>query len=230
MRPRLVEEALKQPLLQVALDFVDLEEALRVAQRVVEAGAHIVEIGTPLVKSRGVEALEKIKAIAKRNMVVADLKTVDATKLEFSPYLSRGVDGVTILGIVDDDVVEEAVKICDEANVALIADLMYIADPVNRALRLADIGVDIVSLHVGVDVQKKRGVTARELLKEVSEIASSKVIVMVAGGIKPSEAAMFASHGARIIVIGSAITKSQDPYSATATALNSLKQVSGPFI
>lgn len=224
MRPRLVEEARRRPLLQVALDFVDLDEALKIARRVIEAGAHIAEAGTPLIKAFGVLAVDKLKSVPGGFMVVADLKTVDAVRLELSPYLERGVDGVTVLGIVDDDVIEEAVSICREAKRALIVDMIYVRNPVDRALRLIDIGVDVIALHLGVDVQRKRGVTAKELLREVSEIAASDAIVMVAGGIKPSEAGLFASHGARIIVIGSAITRSQDPYTATVTALNSLKE------
>ena len=78
-------------------------------------------------------------------------------------------------------------------------------------------------MHLGVDVQKKRGLTARELLREVAEVAASDVIVMVAGGIKPHEVEVFVSHGARIIVIGSAITRDLDPYKATLTALSILK-------
>lgn len=223
MLPKLTKKAKEQPLLQVALDFIDLDEAVGVALKVIEAGVDVIEVGTPLIKTYGLQALDKIKLITKNNLVVADLKTVDATKLEFTPYISRGVDGVTILGIVDDEVVEEAVKICREAKVALIADLMYIHNPVDRALHIADLGVDIVALHVGVDVQKRRGVTAKELLKEISEISSSGVVVMVAGGIKPYEVGLFAAQGARIIVIGSAITRSLDPYQATLTALNNLK-------
>jgi 3-hexulose-6-phosphate synthase len=223
--PRLVEEAKKKPLLQIALDFVDLDEALKVASRVVEAGADIVELGTPLIKAYGIQALDSIKRIAMDKLIVADLKTVDAVKLEFSPYIKKGVNGVTILSIVDDDVIEEAVKICRESGVALIADLIYISNPVNKALRLADLGVDIVALHVGVDVQRKRGVTARELLKEVSEISASGVITMVAGGIKPHEVGLFVANGARIVVIGSAITRSSDPYQSTLIALNNLRSV-----
>jgi 3-hexulose-6-phosphate synthase len=221
--PRLVKEAKKHPLLQVALDFIDLEEALRIASKVIEAGVNIIELGTPLIKTHGVQAFDKLKTMAGSRFIVADLKTVDAVKLEFSPYISRGVDGVTILGVVDDDVLEEAWKICREYGVALIADLIYINNPVDRALRLADLGVDVVALHVGVDIQRKRGVTAKELLKEVSEVSASGVVTMVAGGIKPHEVGLFVANGARIIVIGSAITRSSDPYQATITALNNLK-------
>ncbi|MEM2706194.1 MAG: orotidine 5'-phosphate decarboxylase / HUMPS family protein [Ignisphaera sp.] len=225
MKSRLVEEARKKPLLQVALDFVDLEEALRVATRVVDAGAHIVEIGTPLVKTFGFLALDRIKDVSKNNLVIVDLKTVDATELEFSAYLSKGVDGVTLLGIVDEDVVQDALNLCRRYGSALIVDMIYTPNPVDKALRLAELGVDVVAMHLGVDVQKKRGLTARELLKEVAEVAASDVIVMVAGGIKPHEVVMFVSHGARIIVIGSAITRDPDPYKATLAALNILKSL-----
>lgn len=222
MRPRLVEEAKRSPLLQVALDFVNLDDALKVASKVIAAGAHVIEVGTPLVKIYGLKAVDELKNVARNNLIVADLKTADATKLEIPPYIGKGVDGVTVMGVADDEVIEEAISICREAKVALIVDLMYVQNPINRAFRLADLGVDVVALHVGVDVQKKRGITVKELLREVSEVSASDIVVMVAGGIKPHEVGIFASRGARIIVIGSAITKSRDPYQATIEALNNL--------
>lgn len=222
MRIRLVEEAKKHPLLQIALDFTNLDEAIKIAKKVIEARAHIIEIGTPLVKTYGILALDRIKNEIRNNLIVVDLKTIDATELEFSTYLNKGVDGITLLGIVDEDVVQDAIALCRKSGVALIVDMIYVPNPVNKALRLAELGVDVIAMHVGVDIQKKRGITAKELLKEISEISASGVIVMVAGGIKPHEVNTFVSYGARIIVIGSAITKSPDPYKTTLEALNTL--------
>ncbi len=39
-----------EPILQVALDFVDLSRALRAAGEAVEGGAVWLEVGTPLLK------------------------------------------------------------------------------------------------------------------------------------------------------------------------------------
>ena len=48
--------------LQVALDFVDLSRALKAAEAAVEGGADILEAGTPLIKSEGLNAVRELRA------------------------------------------------------------------------------------------------------------------------------------------------------------------------
>ncbi|MHC5039293.1 MAG: orotidine 5'-phosphate decarboxylase / HUMPS family protein, partial [Planctomycetota bacterium] len=48
--------------LQVALDFVNLKRALKVARESVEGGADILEAGTPLIKSEGLDAVRALKS------------------------------------------------------------------------------------------------------------------------------------------------------------------------
>ncbi|MCI4437917.1 MAG: orotidine 5'-phosphate decarboxylase, partial [Ignisphaera sp.] len=116
-----------------------------------------------------------------------------------------------------------AYEFCKSRNVDLVIDMIYVHNPVERAFRLADYGIEIVSIHVGVDVQRKRGITAKQLLKEVEELARSGIVVSIAGGIKPEEVDKFIEYGAKIIVIGSAITKSSNPYEATRVAVEKIK-------
>ena len=219
----ILEEARKRPLLQVALDLIDIEKAKNIAIKVVEAGADIIEAGTPLLKSFGLLAIKELKTIARNRFILADLKTVDAIALEFEPYINEGVNAVTILGLVDDDILKEAYEFCKNRGVDLVVDMIYVHNPVERAFRLADYGIEIVNIHVGVDVQRKRGITAKQLLKEVEELAGSGIVVSIAGGIKPEEVDKFIEYGAKIIVIGSAITKSSNPYEATRVAVEKIK-------
>ncbi|MEM0027192.1 MAG: orotidine 5'-phosphate decarboxylase / HUMPS family protein [Ignisphaera sp.] len=220
----LYQEAVKRPLLQVALDLIDLNAAIDVAIKSVNADVDIVEIGTPLVKSFGLHALREIRKIAREKIVLADLKTVDAMALEFNPYANEGANAVTILGIVEDDIIKDAVELCRSLGVDLVVDLIYVQNPIDRAFRLASYGVNIVNLHIGVDVQRKRGLSAKQLLREVEEISQSDILVSVAGGIKHADIDTFIQSGAKIIVMGSAITKSPDPYEATKKAVEIIRK------
>ena len=49
--------------LQIALDFVDLPRALKAARAAVKGGADILEAGTPLIKSCGLEAVRALRAL-----------------------------------------------------------------------------------------------------------------------------------------------------------------------
>ena len=52
--------------LQLALDFVDLHRAVRVAEKAVPAGVDWVEAGTPLIKSEGLDAVRELKTALSR--------------------------------------------------------------------------------------------------------------------------------------------------------------------
>ena len=49
------------PLLQLALDFLDLPLALSVSEEAVRGGVDWIEAGTPLIKSEGLEAARALK-------------------------------------------------------------------------------------------------------------------------------------------------------------------------
>jgi len=221
----LLQEAIKRPLLQVALDLTDLRQATEIASEAIKADADIIEIGTPLLKAHGLQSLREIRKIAREKIVLADLKAVDAIALEFTIYAAEGANAVTVLGIVDDDIINDAYELCKNLGIDLVVDMIYVNNPVERAFRLASYGINIVNLHVGVDVQRKRGISAKQLLKEIEELAESDIVVSVAGGIKPEEADNFVKSGARVVVIGSAISKSPDPYKATKIAIEKIRSL-----
>jgi len=63
--------------LQLALDFVELEEALGLLEKV-HSFVDIVEIGTPTIIRYGVEAVRRVKQSFPQKLVLADLKIMDA--------------------------------------------------------------------------------------------------------------------------------------------------------
>ncbi|MEV4649659.1 orotidine 5'-phosphate decarboxylase / HUMPS family protein, partial [Saccharopolyspora sp. NPDC049357] len=67
--------------LQVALDVATLEDALTLARQTAEH-VDILELGTPLIKSEGLDAIKAIKAAHPDKLVFADMKTADAGELE----------------------------------------------------------------------------------------------------------------------------------------------------
>src|ERR1700722_19002459 len=74
-------ESFRRPLLQLALDFTDLDQACKVAAA---AYPHfdLLEIGTPLIIEEGLGALQKLKARFPDKLFLADLKIMDAGHLE----------------------------------------------------------------------------------------------------------------------------------------------------
>ena len=52
---------MNHPILQVALDLLDLDRALQIAQESLDGGADWIEAGTPLIKSEGMQAIRAIR-------------------------------------------------------------------------------------------------------------------------------------------------------------------------
>ena len=70
------------PVLQVALDFLNLDRAMKAAREAAQGGADYLEAGTPLIKSEGMEAVRALRAEFPDHVIVADLKTLDAGRTE----------------------------------------------------------------------------------------------------------------------------------------------------
>ena len=70
-----------RPQLQLALDFVSLNDALRTASAV-HPHFDIAEIGTPLIIEEGLRALEELKARWPEKRFLADTKIMDAGRIE----------------------------------------------------------------------------------------------------------------------------------------------------
>ena len=76
-------------LVQVALDFVDLPRAIEIAREAVAGGVDWVEAGTPLIKAEGLDAVRELKAAFPDKLIFADLKTMDAGRIEVE-YARQG--------------------------------------------------------------------------------------------------------------------------------------------
>jgi len=211
-------------LLQVALDLDDIAVAVRIGFQAAVSPAVVLEAGTPLVKVEGLRAARILRALPQEPVVVADTKTFDTGRLEFTLAHRYGADAATVLALAPDETIEEAVSAGEELGMAVIGDLIGHPDPVEGARRLRRLGVHVALLHIGIDVQRRLGITAGQIPDLVARVREAfQGPVAVAGGVKPGEAGTLARAGAQIIVIGGAITKASDPRGAAAEAVRNIR-------
>jgi 3-hexulose-6-phosphate synthase / 6-phospho-3-hexuloisomerase len=203
---------LKKPILQVALDFVDIERALKVAEEAVAGGVDWIEAGTPLIKSEGLNSVRALRQRFPNHVIVADMKTMDAGRAEVESAAKAGANIVDVLGAASDATVKECVEAANNYGVQIIVDLIEVGDPVERARAAESAGADYIAVHTAIDVQM-RGGDPFERLKVVAN--SVGVPVAVAGGINSETAARAVESGADIVIAGGAIIKSKDARSAT---------------
>ncbi len=213
-----------KPVLQVALDFMNLPRAMKVAEAAVKGGADWIEAGTPLIKSEGLEAVRSLKKAFPNHIIVADLKTMDVGGLETEMAGKAGADVVTVLGVADNGTIEEAIRAGKKYGSRIMVDLLGVEDKVRRAKELESMGVDYLCIHVGIDQQMK-GRDPFEELKAITDEVS--IPVAVAGGINSESAPRAVENGASIIIVGGAIIKSEDPKKATEIIKKAIEEGKG---
>ena len=210
---------INEPILQVALDLLELKRAIEIAGEAVEGGADWLEVGTPLIKSEGMNAVREIKKRFRDHKVVADMKTIDTGAIEVEMAAKSGADVIIILAASDNPTIEEAIRAARKYGSEIMVDVINVPDPVARAKELEEMGIDYINCHIGID-QQMMGMDPIELLGEMVKAVS--IPVAGAGGLDAEKAAVCISKGAKIVIVGSNIVKSRN---VTESALKVRKAI-----
>ncbi|PLC68340.1 orotidine 5-phosphate decarboxylase [Vulcanisaeta sp. EB80] len=204
--------------LQVALDLTEPSLAVNVARRLCEAGAiDIVEAGTPLIKAAGIFIVSALRIACPSAEVMADLKTMDVGALEARLAIEAGASIVSVLGAAAIETIREFVNEARRLGGKSVVDMIGVKDPEGRVRELLNEGLrpDYIGLHLGIDVQRSRGLTIDELIKEAVNIKSRYGLsVAIAGGINENVAPKLRGTNIDIVVIGRAITQAENPVTA----------------
>ena len=203
---------MKKAVLQVALDLLELKRALQIAQESIEGGADWIEVGTPLIKSEGMQAIRSMRDRFPDTIIVADMKVADTGTLEVEMAAKAGANIVCVLAEADNSVIAEAVRAGRLYGIRIMADLINVKDPVSRAGELEAMGVDIICAHVGID-QQMMGKSSLELLTSLSD--QVHIPLAVAGGIDAVGAGDAVRSGADIVIVGGWIARSADVTGST---------------
>jgi 3-hexulose-6-phosphate synthase/6-phospho-3-hexuloisomerase len=203
---------MKKAVLQVALDILELKRALQIAQESLDGGSDWIEIGTPLIKSEGMQAVRSMRDRFPNTILVADMKIADTGTLEVEMAAKAGANVVCVLADADNSVIEEAVRASRLYGIRIMADLINVKDPVSRAGELEALGIDILCAHVGID-QQMMGKSSFDLLESLSD--QVHIPLAIAGGIDAAGAGDAVRSGADIIIVGGWIVRSADVTGST---------------
>ena len=211
-----------KPVLQLALDFVDLKRAVKNAKAAVAGGADWLEAGTPLIKSEGLDAIRELRRLFPRATIVADMKIMDAGRIEVETAAKAGANIVDVLGAASDATILECIQAAKNYGARIVVDLIAVKDPVSRAREVEGFGTDYITVHCAIDEQME-GKDPFETLRTVADSVS--VPVGVAGGINSETAHRALEAGASIVIVGGAITKAIDPKEAAGTIKKAMEKM-----
>ncbi len=195
--------------LQIAFDFIDLDQSLGIAGAT-SPSADWLEVGTSLIKSAGIVAVHRFKGGFPKKEIVADMKILDAGERESRLACESGADIVVLEACASAGTVRGVVRVAHDLGKKVMYDLLGTADVIVAAKQGRELGADYLCFHKSTDERGIAGFTAE--FKEVAQAAGLPLVV--AGRINEENIAQVMSVGPETLIVGSAITQAKDPASA----------------
>ncbi len=195
-----------KPVVQISLDLVNIDEALKTADLAMRAGVDWLEAGTPLILAEGLHGVRKLREAFPDTPLVADLKTMDGGYLEVEMMAKAGATHVVVMARAHEETVKCVVQAGREFDVQVMGDNMVSSDKVEGAKWLEDLGCDYIIHHIGYDERRgleamgKRKPSPLDQLREVVEAVN--VPVQAVGGLTLEQAVRCPEYGAPLVVIG----------------------------
>jgi len=205
-----VQRLWNPPYLQIALDIPDIKRVKKVVSQIPKSDRIILEAGTPLIKRYGTRVIRELREVAEETFIVADLKTLDVGKVEVDVAFDETADGVVASGLASKQTLDDFIYEAKRLGIYAFVDMMGVPDPVARLKELKQ-PPDVVILHRGIDMEKAGAKLHFEVIKEIrEEFKERRILIAVAGGIRPETAKQALMEGADILIVGRYVTQSRD--------------------
>ena len=209
------------PIVQVAIDVLTIDEALKVGEAAVRAGADWLEAGTPLITFEGVRAIGALAREFPGVPVLADYKMMDGVRKYVLETANQGGRICTICSVASDASIREAVRASNESGVNLMVDLYAAADIASRAIQMLEYGADAVYVHWGADQRNEN--------PEYDSVADLEAVIQAvsapvgAATWSVADAVRAKKKGANVFVIGMPLIKSHDIEAALREYVQTVK-------
>jgi 3-hexulose-6-phosphate synthase/6-phospho-3-hexuloisomerase len=219
---------LTPPIIQIALDYPTIEEAIAMAKIGIEAGVDWLEVGTPLIVSQGVNTIGKLKRAYPDYPVLADYKTMDSGGKNVMLTQQQGGQIMTVCGNAPDETIQAAVKASKETGVWVVVDLIGVKNQGPRARQCEQWGVNMIYLHYGAD--QRRADAKRDSTQWIDEVMSavSGSFPIGVGTFDAEDAVRAVAKGASLVAIGHPVISGADPLRALSDYVKRVKAAYRP--
>lgn len=214
------------PLIQLALDFPTIDEALRMAEIGVRAGVDILEAGTPLIVAQGAEAIGRLAKAFPDYPVLADYKTMDSGGKNVMLTQKQGGHYMTVCANATDETVKAAISAGKQTGIKVVVDTIGVKDQAARACVCARWGVDMIYLHYAADQWRvDASKDGTQWLNQVLDVVDIPVGI---GTFGVKDATLAVSMGAQLVAIGHPLFDSADVLSSLKEYVDKVKAAYRP--
>jgi 3-hexulose-6-phosphate synthase len=200
---------LKPPIVQIALDYATIEEALAMAKIGVEAGVDWLEIGTPLIVSQGLSPIGEMVRAFPNYPVLADYKTMDSGGKNVHRTKAQGGHVMTVCANAPDETVQSAIAASKETGVWVVADTIGVKQQAARARQCAEWGVHMIYLHYGAD--QRAADASQDSTQWLDEVIATVPVPVGVGCFDVEDAVRAVQKGAQLVAIGHPVISGANP-------------------
>jgi len=199
---------IEPPVVQVAIDVLTMDAALRIGEAACRAGADWLEAGTPLITFEGVKCIGALARAFPEKPVLADFKMMDGVPKYVHETARQGGRIATICSVAADASLRAAVAAGRACGVRVISDLYAALDGPRRAREVMELGVDSAYIHYGADQRVED--PSRDPLLFLSECQDLPAPIGV-GTFSVEDGVRAMQGGADIVAIGVPLIQADDP-------------------
>lgn len=209
VNPSIFKETLKNKFLQIALDVHDLQKALEITYIAAQSHSVIIEVGDPLIKRFGMEAVKQVRKIEPKFPLLVEMVSSDWVDEQISIAAEAGADIVLLMGLYNNYTrIEKAVDSARKNSVGLILDI----PPVQKVSEWCSIyeeqGVDAIALIRNIDSSNRPS----DMINRVVELRKETDLpIVVSGGFTPKLIPDIINEDWNVVIVGRAIINSPEP-------------------
>jgi 3-hexulose-6-phosphate synthase len=198
--------------IQLALDRMEINEAIEIPKKV-EDSVDWIEVGTSLIKEFGMASVREMKRAFPAKTIVADIKTIDNARYEFEMCFEAGADVATVMGVSPLVTIDACMEVAERYNKIVMIDLLNTTEQQKRELMKYKKAV--FCEHVSKDQQEELGASNHGTVDK--NLYGPDMTIAAAGGITLDSLDLLRKTlNPSIVIIGSAITRAENPAEAAA--------------
>ncbi|MFJ5759218.1 3-hexulose-6-phosphate synthase [Neobacillus sp. NPDC093182] len=198
--------------IQLALDRMEINDAIDLTRKV-EDSIDWIEVGTSLIKEFGMTSVREMKQAFPAKTIVADLKTIDNARYEFEMCFKAGADVATVMGVSPLVTIDACMEVAEQYNKIVMIDLLNTTEQQKRDLMKYKKAV--FCEHVSKDQQEELGTSNHGAVED--NLYGPNMTIAAAGGITLDSLELLRKTlNPSIVIIGSAITKAENPAETAA--------------
>ncbi len=203
---------MSKPLLQVALDTLDIPTALKATQALASE-VDVLEVGTILCYAEGARAVATLRALYPEHIILADLKAADAGSTVAEIVFSQGATWMTVICCAPYATMAAALEVArkykGDVQIELYGEWTF-----EQAEKWLQIGLTQAIYHRGRDAAFAGQQWGEADLEKIRRLVDMGFDVSVTGGLNPEDLGFFKGIPVKCFIAGRGLYQADEPAKA----------------